>query len=162
MDQQHSAGGRVHVCFVCTGNICRSPMAALVFRSHLDDAGLGDAVTVSSAGVGPWHVGDPADPRARATLRGAGYPDEHVAAQLGPQHRDADLFVVATKSHLREVRDVTGDPDRVVLLRGFDPSAPPDAEVPDPYYGGEDGFADVLGMIERAMPALIAWVRERL
>ncbi|WP_281292274.1 low molecular weight protein-tyrosine-phosphatase [Prauserella rugosa] len=159
---QRSASAPLHVCFVCTGNICRSPMAALVFRRHLAEAGLSEAVTVTSAGVGPWHVGEPADPRARATLRAAGYSDEHVAAQLGDEHADADLFVVATKSHLRDVVDVVGNPDRVVLLRRFDPSAPPDAEVPDPYYGGDDGFTDVLGMIERAMPSLIAWVEERL
>ncbi|MBB3052744.1 protein-tyrosine phosphatase [Prauserella isguenensis] len=160
-DQQHP-DGNLHICFVCTGNICRSPMAALVFRQRLEDAGLADNVTVTSAGVGPWHVGQPADSRARATLRGSGYADDHIAAQLGPAHRDADLFVVATKSHLRDVTEFAGDPDRVVLLRTFDPSAPADAEVPDPYYGGDDGFTDVLDMIERAMPELISWTRTRL
>ncbi|OLT42522.1 protein tyrosine phosphatase [Saccharomonospora sp. CUA-673] len=140
-------------------------MAALVFERHLADAGLADRVKVTSAGVGRWHVGDPADSRARATLRAAGYSDDHVAAQLGPAHDDADLFVVATTSHLHDVREFSGpdaDPDRIVLLREFDPSAPPNAEVPDPYYGGDDGFTDVLGMIERAMPQLLDWVRKRL
>lgn len=152
----------MHVCFVCSGNICRSPMAAVVFREHLRRAGLADDVRVSSAGTGPWHVGEPADPRARSTLVAGGYASEHVAAQIGPEHLDADLFVVADKGHLRDVQALVDDPDRVVLLRGFDPSAPPDAEVPDPYYGDGDGFADVLGMIERAMPRLVDWVRERL
>lgn len=137
-------------------------MAAIVFRRRLEDAGLADDVTVTSAGVGPWHAGDPADSRARATLRAAGYPDEHVAAQLGGPHEDADLFVVATTSHLRDVIEFTGEPERVTMLRNFDPSAPADAEVPDPYYGGHDGFTDVLDMIERAMPELISWVRTRL
>ncbi|GAA1245779.1 low molecular weight protein-tyrosine-phosphatase [Prauserella halophila] len=161
MDQQQP-DDTLHICFVCTGNICRSPMAALVFRRRLEDAGLADHVTVTSAGVGPWHAGEPADSRARATLRTAGYPDDHVAAQLDRRHNDADLFVVATKSHLRDVTAFTRDPERVVLLRTFDPSAPADAEVPDPYYGGDSGFTDVLTMIENAMPELISWVRARL
>ncbi|MEU6646575.1 low molecular weight protein-tyrosine-phosphatase [Saccharomonospora sp. NPDC046836] len=151
----------MHVCFVCSGNICRSPMAAIVFREHLRRAGLADEVRVTSAGTGPWHVGDAADPRASATLAAGGYDVEHVAAQLGEPHLDADLFVAADKGHLRSLHRVVGDPDRVVLLRGFDPTAPPGAEVPDPYYGDGDGFTEVLGMIERAMPGLLDWVRRQ-
>ncbi|MBK1788984.1 low molecular weight protein-tyrosine-phosphatase [Prauserella cavernicola] len=150
----------MHVCFVCSGNICRSPMAASVFREQLRAAGLSDAVRVSSAGTGPWHAGEPADPRARATLRAHGYDDGHVAAQLGEQHLDADLFLVADEGHLRDVRAVVDDPEKVVLLRDFDPTAPPGSEVPDPYYGDGDGFADVLGMIERAVPGLLDRVSE--
>ncbi|PXY19924.1 low molecular weight protein-tyrosine-phosphatase [Prauserella endophytica] len=151
----------MHVCFVCSGNICRSPMAAIVFREHLRRAGLAGEVHVSSAGTGPWHVGEPADPRARATLEANGYDVGHVAAQIGEPHRDADLFLVADKGHLRDVRALVDDPGKVVLLRDFDPTAPPHSEVPDPYYGDGDGFTDVLGMIERAMPGLLDWVRER-
>ncbi|TWE23798.1 low molecular weight protein-tyrosine-phosphatase [Prauserella muralis] len=150
----------LRIVFVCSGNICRSPMAALVFREHLRRAGLGDAVHVSSAGMGPWHAGEPADPRARATLERAGYPVDHVAAQIGEADLDADLFLAADTGHLRDLRRLVGDPDRVVLLREFDPTAPPGAEIPDPYYGDGDGFTDVLGMIERAMPGLLDWVRE--
>lgn len=150
---------RLHVCFVCSGNICRSPMAALVFRAHLTKAGLADDVLVTSAGIGPWHVGEPADPRAQATLRTAGYDADHVAAQVGPHHLDADLLLAADRGHLADLRRLTGDPDKVRLLRSFDPSAPRGAEVPDPYYGDGDGFTDVLDMIERAVPGLLEWVR---
>jgi protein-tyrosine phosphatase len=152
----------LHVSFVCSGNICRSPMAAIVFREHLRRAGLSEAVRVSSAGIGPWHVGEAADTRAAATLLAHGYDTEHVAAQVGPEHLDADLLLAADLGHLRDLRRELDDPDRVRLLREFDAAAPPEAEVPDPYYGGPEGFDDVLDMIERTMPGLLEWVRERL
>jgi protein-tyrosine phosphatase len=153
---------RLHVCFVCTGNICRSPMAALVFRAHLEREGLADVVRVSSAGTGSWHVGGPADPRAQVTLRAHGYPTEHVAAEVDGEHLDADLLLTADEGHLRFLRAKLDDPARARLLREFDPTAPEDAEVPDPYYGAHDGFERVLGMIERAMPELLRWVRAKL
>jgi protein-tyrosine phosphatase len=148
------------VSFVCSGNICRSPMAALVFRSHLEREGLADVVKVSSAGIGGWHAGEPADKRAQATLRAHGYRTEHLAAEVDGEHLDADLMLAADDSHLRFLRGKVEDPDRAQLLRAFDPAAPRDAEVPDPYYGADNGFEEVLGMIERAMPGLLLWVRE--
>ncbi len=137
-------------------------MAALVFREHLRRAGLADQVRVSSAGIGPWHVGEPADPRALATLEQHGYGGTHVAAQVDEAHLSAELLLAADAGHLRDLRRKIDNPSRVRLLREFDPSAPAGAEVPDPYYGGDDGFDDVLAMIERTVPALLDWVRERL
>jgi protein-tyrosine phosphatase len=148
-----------HIVFVCTGNICRSPMAELVFRARLDDAGLGDAVRVTSAGTGSWHVGEPADKRARATLKAHGYPTSHVASEVSAEDLEADLLLAADEGHAEFLRARVGDPAKVRLLRSFDPSAPEGAEVPDPYYGGDDGFEDVLGMIERSVPGLLDWVR---
>jgi protein-tyrosine phosphatase len=150
-----------HIVFVCSGNICRSPMAELVFRARLDDAGLGDAVRVTSAGTGPWHAGEPADERARATLKAHGYPTAHVASEVSDEDLAADLLLAADSGHAEFLRARVGDPAKVRLLRSFDPSAPEGAEVPDPYYGGDDGFEDVLGMIERAVPGLLDWVRTR-
>lgn len=152
----------MHVSFVCTGNICRSPMAAAVFLEHLRRAGLAERVQVTSAGIGPWHVGEGADPRTEAVLKAHGYPAEHVAAQVGAEHLDADLLLAADNGHMRSLRRLTDHPERVRLLRSFDPEAEADAEVPDPYFGAEDGFDEVLAMIEAAMPGLLDWVRERL
>src|SRR5437763_14376828 len=90
----------LHVCFVCSGTICRSPMAALVFGEHLRRAGLAGRVRVTSAGIGAWHVGDPADSRAARTLARAGYPTSHVAAQVDDRHLDADLLLAMDSSHL--------------------------------------------------------------
>ncbi|WP_370946896.1 low molecular weight protein-tyrosine-phosphatase [Amycolatopsis sp. cg5] len=149
----------LHVCFVCSGNICRSPMAALVFQEHLRREGL--AVRVSSAGTGAWHAGEPADSRAQATLRASGYPTSHIAAEVGDDHLEADLLLAADVGHLRFLQSRVADPSKVRLLREFDPEAPEGAEVPDPYYGADGGFAEVLAMIERTVPGLLKWVREQ-
>jgi protein-tyrosine phosphatase len=153
----------VHICFVCSGNICRSPSAALVFGAELERAGLADEVAVTSAGIGPWHAGEPMDRRARAVLAAHGYPTAHTAAQVGVDHLAADLLVAMDDGHHAALLDLVDDPERVVLLRSFDPAADPDdVEVPDPYYGGPEGFEEMLAMIEAAVPGLLDRVRERL
>ncbi|HET8643074.1 MAG TPA: low molecular weight protein-tyrosine-phosphatase [Pseudonocardiaceae bacterium] len=156
----------IRVVFVCSGNICRSPMAEKVFVEHLRRAGLDRHVDVCSVGTGGWHVGEPADPRAVEVLASRGYRGAHAAAQLALEHTDADLLVALDSGHARALRRMVRDPDRVRLLRAFDPDADPDAggglDVPDPYYGSRRGFDRVLDMIEAAMPGLLAWVRERL
>ncbi|CAG7647532.1 low molecular weight protein-tyrosine-phosphatase [Actinacidiphila bryophytorum] len=152
----------MHISFVCTGNICRSPSAALVMAEELRRAGLDDRVRVSSAGLGGWHVGDAIDSRAAAVLTAHGYPIEHVAAQVGPAHLDADLLVAMDRGHEKALRRLADDPSRVRLLRSFDPSAAGAPDVPDPYYGGPDGFEEMLSMIEAAMPGLLQWVRDHL
>lgn len=135
-------------------------MAAQVLRAHLDRAGLGDVV-VTSAGTGGWHVGEPADPRATEVLRTNGYATDHAARQLDSEELSADLLVALDRDHLRSLRRSVPEPERVRLLRSFDPDAPADAEVPDPYYGGPGGFDEVLDMIEAAMPGMVEWVRTR-
>jgi protein-tyrosine phosphatase len=134
-------------------------MAAAVFAERVRQAGLADRVRVSSAGIGPWHVGEPADPRAARTLAAHGYPTEHVAAQVDDDHLAADLLVAMDSGHEKALRALVGD--HVRLLRSFDPAAGDELDVPDPYYGGPDGFGDVLGMVEAAMPGLLAHVTER-
>lgn len=137
-------------------------MAALVFGEHLRRAGLEQRVTVTSAGTGPWHVGQEADERACKTLAEHGYPTEHTAGQITDEHLDADLLLAMDAGHLRVARDTVDDTDRVRLLRSFDPASDEWAEVPDPYFGGDLGFEDVLAMIEAAVPGVLEWVRENL
>nr|WP_281378489.1 low molecular weight protein-tyrosine-phosphatase [Gordonia humi] len=150
----------MHICFVCSGNICRSPMAASIFTRVVDEAGLADLVRVTSAGTGGWHVGEPADNRARTELLAHGYSDQHVASQLTPDHLAADLLVAADRGHVAELdRKRLGD--RVRLLRSFDPDADGE-DVPDPYYGTQDDFALVRRQVEAAMPGLLAWTNETL
>lgn len=152
----------MHLCFVCTGNICRSPSAAIVVAEHLRRAGLADRVRVSSAGTGPWHAGEPIDPRAAGVLTRHGYPVEHVAAQVAAEHLDADLLLALDRGHEKALRRMVDDPARVRLLRSFDPGASADPDVPDPYYGGTEGFEEMLALIEAATPGLLTWVRENL
>lgn len=150
----------LHVTFVCTGNICRSPMAQNIFRRALEDSGLGDKVRVSSAGTGGWHVGDPADARARTELTSAGYDDEHTAAKVGPEHLGADLLIAMDSGHAAALHKM-GAGDRTRLLRSFDPDAD-DVDVADPYYGSDDDFRTVRTQIEAAIPGLLDWVRSRV
>ena len=125
---------RFHVSFICSGNICRSPIAEKVFAHEVEQAGLADRVQVTSAGTGSWHVGDPADSRAAALLAEHGYVDAHVARQVDDELLDADLLVALDAGHLRALRRIAPDPERVRLLRSFDPDAPAgfDDSVPRP------------------------------
>lgn len=133
-------------------------MAQNIFRDAVRRAGLSE-VRVDSCGVGSWHVGEPADDRARTELRQAGYDDDHVAAVLGLEHRSADLLVAMDSGHLRAI-EKKAPRDRCKLLRSFDPDAGDDLDVADPYYGGPEDFAEVRSQIEAAIPGLLAWVRE--
>ncbi|GAB05646.1 low molecular weight phosphotyrosine protein phosphatase [Gordonia amarae] len=152
----------LHICFVCTGNICRSAMAQNIFRSALAGAGLDRRVRVTSCGTSGFHTGEPADNRARTELLANGYPDDHVAAQLSPEHYDADLFVAADHGHVRDLeRKRLGD--RVRLLRSFDPSVGPgDLDLSDPYYGTPEDFAETRIQIEAAIPGLVDWAAAAL
>ncbi|MCM2576993.1 low molecular weight protein-tyrosine-phosphatase [Streptomyces meridianus] len=152
----------MHICFVCTGNICRSPSAALVFAEHLRRAGLDGDVRVTSAGIGSWHVGGPIDERAGELLAHHGYPVEHVAAQVGTEHLEADLLLAMDRGHEQALLRLVDSPSRVRMLRSFDPHATGDLDVPDPYYGGPEGFGEVLAMIEATVPGLLTWARENV
>ena len=140
----------LHVTFVCSGNICRSPMAEKMFAHQIRERGLGDVVRVSSAGTGGWHAGDEADDRANRVLRAHGYPTGHCATQVCDEHLAADLVIALGRNHLR-------------MLRSFDPRSGAHAlDVEDPYYGDHGDFEDVFTVIEAALPGLHAWVDERL
>ncbi len=130
-----------------------------MFATELHRAGLADGVRVTSAGVGSWHVGSAADDRAAAVLRAAGYPDAHRARQVDAELLSADLIVALDNSHRRALQAKVPEPERVRLLRSFDPAAPSGADVPDPFYGGAEGFDAVLGMIRAAVPGMLDWVR---
>lgn len=150
------------IVFVCTGNICRSPMGEIIARDALDEAGLADVTRVCSCGIGGWHVGQDADERAQRELESAGYNPSHTAAQIGAEHADADLYVAMDSGHISELVARGFPEDRIRLMRSFDPAAPEGAEVDDPYYGSRDGFRRTRKEIEAAMPGLIDWVRERV
>ncbi|QZA15999.1 low molecular weight phosphotyrosine protein phosphatase [Mycobacterium malmoense] len=153
----------LHVTFVCTGNICRSPMAEKMFAHQLRRRGLGDAVRVTSAGTGDWHVGNCADDRATRVLRAHGYPTDHCAAQLDEDHLAADLVVALGRNHVRMLRQLGVDDGRIRMLRSFDPRSGAYApDVDDPYYGGAHDFEKVFAVIEAALPGLHGWVDEQL
>lgn len=135
---------------VCTGNICRSPIAEVVLRAKLAEAGVDDVV-VTSSGTGGWHVGDAMDPRAAAVLRSRGYDGSaHRARQF---HRDwfaeRDLVLAMDAGHLSALQHQGGSAQLFA-----------DLEVPDPYYGDDSGFDEVLDQIEKAADRWVERLRK--
>jgi protein-tyrosine phosphatase len=145
------------VLTVCLGNICRSPTAEAAIRAEA--AARGVAVEVRSAGTGGWHVGAPPDRRMTAAAAEVGLELSGAAAQLTPEDLEAaDLVVVMDRSNLADVQRLAaqaGVEAEVRLYRSFDPEAGSDLEVPDPYYGGPDGFVEVVAMARRAARGLV-------
>lgn len=146
--------GRYAISLVCLGNICRSPTAHVVLEARLVAAGLDDRVSVRSSGTGDWHVGRPMDSRAAATLEHGGYDaSRHRAQQYDHSWAARDDLVLAMDHD--NLADLGGRTDRIALFRDFDPVGAGE-DVPDPYYGGADGFGEVLSIVERTADALVA------
>jgi protein-tyrosine phosphatase len=153
----------IHITFICSGNICRSPMAEKMFAHQISERGLADDVRITSAGTGGWHVGDCADDRANGVLAEHGYPTAHAAAQVDEDHLSADLVVALGRNHARMLQEMGVAPSRIRMLRSFDPRSGANAlDVEDPYYGTHRDFEHVFAVIEAALPGLHQWVDEQL
>ena len=153
------------VSFVCTGNICRSPMGEVILRSMLAEAGLAERVVVDSCGTGEWHVGQPAQPFAIEVLADAGYDGTpHRAQQLTPAFvTDRDLLLALDKGHLRWLRKLSRkvpDAAELRLLREFDETAvaAQTLEVDDPYSGTTADYERARDEIERSCRGLTTWL----
>ncbi|CAM3549046.1 Protein-tyrosine phosphatase [Deinococcus saxicola] len=146
----------LRVLALCLGNICRSPLAGALLRRELEDAGV--RATVDSAGTGDWHVGRPADPRSILVARAHGLKFDGRARQLSAQNfEDFDVIVAMDARNLSDARQLAPAAARAELrlMREWDSQAP-GADVPDPYYGGPDGFGNVYTMLERSARAFAA------
>ncbi len=155
------------IAVVCLGNICRSPMGHVVLSEKVASAGLDDRVELSSAGTGGWHVGKPMDRRAAAVLAAAGYDgSQHQAEQFEAHwYADHDLVLAMDESNHADLLALIGDvePGRLRMFRDFDPRATDgDRDVPDPYYGGDEGFTHVLRTVERTADAIVAALEREL
>lgn len=153
---------RVSVCFVCLGNICRSPTAEGVMRALLQAEGLQGVVEVDSAGTGAYHAGERADARARAVAEGRGLRLTSIARQfVAADFARFDYVVAMDRQNLRNLRALTAEPselDRLLLLRSLDAETPGEAlDVPDPYY--EDNFDEVFDICDRGCRGLLARMR---
>jgi protein-tyrosine phosphatase len=155
----------MRILFVCLGNICRSPTAEGVMRHLVREEGLEDAIEIDSAGTGGWHVGAPPDERATATAQKRGIVLEGAARKFSRRQFDEfDLILAMDKDNRRELMAMAPDDEaraKVRLLREFDPASDgsTDLDVPDPYYGGDEGFEHVLDLVDAATRGLIAELR---
>ena len=153
------------VLFVCTGNICRSPTAEGVFRKLVADARLADRIASDSAGTHGYHVGEPPDLRTQAAARRRGYDLSGLRARKVARedfHR-FDLLLAMDREH-HDILGRLAPPSvghKVQLMMGFARGAAHE-EVPDPYYGGPEGFELVLDLLEDAAAGLLEQLRREL
>ena len=147
----------MRILFVCMGNICRSPTAEGVMRRLIAEAGLD--IEVDSAGTGGWHAGEPPDERATLAARRRGVTLEGAARQVRPSDfRRFDMLIAMDRGNLRELLAMAPDEESAAKVRLL----VPDADVPDPYYGGDRGFETVLDMVEAACRELLDELRARV
>lgn len=158
-----SGGSPVRVCFVCLGNICRSPTAEGVFRHLVAEAGLSARFEIDSAGTAGYHTGDAPDRRARAAGKRAGIVVDGAARQFRAGDFERFDYVIAMDaSNLSDLQRLArGSESKAIvrLLRSFDPAAPKDAPVPDPYYGDAAGFDHVVELCRTACRHLLEEIR---
>jgi protein-tyrosine phosphatase len=152
----------VRVLFVCMGNICRSPLAQGVFENVLRREGLEDEVSVDSAGTGHWHVGSPPDERAlsAASLRGLDLSAQRARQIAREDCQIFDYILTMDEENYHMVSSLCRGSTVVRPFLDF-ATGSPEREVPDPYYGGPDGFEHVLDLVEEASEGLLEDIRER-
>jgi protein-tyrosine phosphatase len=156
----------VKVCFVCLGNICRSPLAQGIFEALVKNEGLQDQIIISSAGVGNWHVGNPPDSRMQKTAQKYGINLNSRAQQFQTaDFKEMDLVLAMDKSNLNALQQMGPESelkDKLFLFRTFDSENNNNLEVPDPYYGGDNGFEMVYQIVERTCPKVLEYLKREL
>jgi protein-tyrosine phosphatase len=147
------------VLFVCLGNIIRSPLAEHLFRQQIEREGRSSEYQADSAGTAAWHVGEAPDPRMRKTAEGHGLSYTGQARQVEPQDfEDFDLIIAMDSSNFKNLLELTqsdGQRAKVRLMREFDSQAD-EMDVPDPYYGGSEGFENTFEIVRRSVEGLVA------
>ncbi len=155
----------VRVCFVCMGNICRSPTAEAVMRHLIDERGFAERFVIESAGTGDWHVGESADSRSRTAGSQRGYRlDGRARHFTAASFARFDYVLCADRNNRQHLLGIAPDEEarkKIHLLRDFDPASPKGADVPDPYYGGAEGFEHVLDVCEAACRGFLTHVAAR-
>jgi protein-tyrosine phosphatase len=155
---------RIGVLFVCLGNICRSPLAEGVFRDQVERAGLAERFDIDSAGTSSYHTGDSPDPRTVEVALRRGLVLAHAARQIRRSDLERFHYIVvmdaSNESRVQRLAEPAPGRAELLSLRSFDQEADGDLDVPDPYFGGPDGFEDVHDMVERSCRGLLDHIRE--
>ena len=155
----------ISVCFVCLGNICRSPTAEGVMLKKLKDYNLQDAIVIDSAGTSAYHVGERADARSRECAHKRGYELPSRARQFTKQDFEQfDYIIAMDQSNRQNLLQFSNEEQRqkIFMFRQFEEGMDSQSDVPDPYYGGSSGFDNVLDICERGCDGLIKFLRNLL
>lgn len=155
---------KVSVLFVCLGNICRSPTAHGVFQGMVDAGGFGAAINVDSAGTGDWHIGHSPDQRTAQVAATKGYDLSELRARLvtGDDFSQFDYVIAMDRANLKDLKAMQPDDYSGYLGLFLDFSTQDShSEVPDPYYGGEDGFELVFSLVEEASQGLLTHIQAK-
>lgn len=153
---------KISVLFVCLGNICRSPTAHAVFESMVDSEGLSQQIIVDSAGTGDWHLGHAPDQRTSAVAAERGYDMSELRSRLveAEDFNQFDYIIAMDSDNLSNLHAMRPESYNGQLGLFLDYSQQNEqTEVPDPYYGGDNGFALVLDLVEEASTGLLAHIR---
>ncbi len=160
------ASKKIKVLFVCMGNICRSPTADAVFRHHVKAAGVDHLIEVDSAGTHAYHIGNPPDERSQRTALKRGYKMDDLRARAveSDDFEAFDYILAMDKENLRllQQRSPRHHHDKIRLFMQYGASYGNDTEVPDPYFGGHQGFELVLDMVEEASQGLLEHLRDHI
>lgn len=153
------------IVFVCLGNICRSPTAEGVFQHLVNERGLHPYFYIDSAGTSAWHIGEPANSKSRQMANKHGVKLNSRARKFEPADlEEFDLILAMDRENLQNIRQLDTQnrfSDKIKLMRDYDPQ-PGDDEVPDPYYGGMDGFQHVFDVVYRSCAALLDELEEQI
>ena len=155
----------ISVCFVCLGNICRSPTAEGVMLKKLKDHNLQDAIVIDSAGTSAYHVGERADARSRECAHKRGYELPSRARQFTKQDFEQfDYIIAMDQSNRQNLLQSSHEEQRqkIFMFRQFEEGMNSTSDVPDPYYGGPSGFDNVLDICERGCDGLIEFLKQQL
>tara|TARA_E500000331_G_scaffold351030_1_gene396959 strand:- start:1286 stop:1753 length:468 start_codon:yes stop_codon:yes gene_type:complete len=151
----------VKVLFVYLGNICRSPMAQAIFEHQIKEAQLEDHFKAQSAGTASYHIGTPPDPRTLSTLKSHGILFEHQALQVNTSDiNTCDYLIAMDHQNFLHLQNMNPVGSVLIKMRDFDPLEK-NGDVPDPYYGQNDGFEGVFEILNRSIKALILALKEK-
>lgn len=151
----------IRILFVCLGNICRSPLAEAIFRQKVVKAGLSDKIQIDSAGTGDYHIGEDPDERTIEVARKNAIPIDHKARQFEKADLQTFEYIVAMDTdNLRNIQDMASQEitSRIILMLDYHDSG--EVNVPDPYFGGQDGFDNVFSLLDSSLENFLEFLKK--
>lgn len=152
----------IKILFVCLGNICRSPLAEAIFNQKIKDKKLESRISCDSAGTANYHVGESPDPRTIEVANNHGIPVSHRGQQFKMKHSEEFQYLIAMdrSNYQNMVQEMGSESDTLIMMRDFDLQGK-SKDVPDPYYGGMNGFEDMFQILDRSTDEFMNFLKEK-